>query len=59
MSAVATFPSRGVASRPARSRVADLAVFVGAAVILWLVVRVGGGMATAVDGGGRTIGGVH
>ena len=45
MSAVATFPSRGVASRPARSRVADLAVFVGAAVILWLVVRVGGGMA--------------
>ena len=45
MSVVGTFPSRGVASRPARSRVADIAVFVGAAVILWLVVRVGGGMA--------------
>ena len=45
MSVVATFPSPGVASRPARSRIADLAVFVGAAVILWLVVRVGGGMA--------------
>jgi NitT/TauT family transport system permease protein len=46
MSVVGTFPNRGVASRPQRSRVADLAVFVGAAVILWLVVRVGGGMAT-------------
>jgi NitT/TauT family transport system permease protein len=45
MSVAGTFPSRGVASRPARSRVADLAVFIGAAVILWLVVRVGGGMA--------------
>jgi NitT/TauT family transport system permease protein len=45
MSVVGTFPSPGVASRPPRSRIADLAVFVGAAVILWLVVRVGGGMA--------------
>jgi hypothetical protein len=44
MTAVGTFPSRGVASHPARSRLADAAVFVGAAVILWLVVRVGGGM---------------
>ncbi|MGC2344196.1 MAG: ABC transporter permease subunit [Mycobacterium sp.] len=44
MSVVGTFPGTGVASRPARSRGADLAVFVGAAVILWLVVRVGGGM---------------
>jgi NitT/TauT family transport system permease protein len=45
MSAVGTFPSRGVALHSGRSRVADLAVFVGAAVILWLVVRIGGGMA--------------
>jgi NitT/TauT family transport system permease protein len=45
MSVVGTFPSRGVALRSARSRAADLAVFVGAAVILWLVVRIGGGMA--------------
>jgi NitT/TauT family transport system permease protein len=45
MTTVGTFPSRGLASRPARSHVADLAVFVGAAVILWLVVRVGGAMA--------------
>ncbi len=44
MSVTETFPSRDVASRPARSRVADLAVFAGVAVILWLVVRVGGGM---------------
>lgn len=44
MSVVGTFPNLGVASRPARSRVADLAVFVGAAVILWLLVRVAGGM---------------
>jgi len=44
MTAVGTFPSRGVVSHPARSRLADAAVFVGAAVILWLVVRVGGGM---------------
>ena len=45
MSVVGTFPGRGVALRSARSRVTDLAVFVGAAVILWLVVRIGGGMA--------------
>jgi NitT/TauT family transport system permease protein len=45
MTVVGTFPSRGVASRPARSRLADGAVFVGVAVILWLVVRLVGGMA--------------
>jgi len=45
MTTVGTFPSRSMVSRPARSPVADLAVFVGAAVLLWLVVRVGRGTA--------------
>ncbi len=45
MTTVGTFPSRGVVSRPARSPMADLAVFVGAAVLLWLVARVGRGTA--------------
>ncbi|UGT43593.1 ABC transporter permease subunit [Nocardia yamanashiensis] len=38
-----TFPSRGVLERP-RSRWADVAVFLGAAVLIWLVVRVSAGM---------------
>ncbi|WP_406815425.1 ABC transporter permease [Mycobacterium sp. M23085] len=45
MPAVDTFPSPGVVQRAARSPVADLAVFLGAVIILWLVVRVGRGMA--------------
>ena len=43
--AVGTFPSRGVVSRPAHDWVSDVVVFVGAAVMLWLVVRVGRGTA--------------
>ena len=42
---VGTFSSRGVASRPPRNWASDVAVFVGAAVLLWLVVRVGRGTA--------------
>jgi len=47
MTLVHTFPGRGVgvAARPARNWAADVAVFVGAAVLLWLVVRVGRGTA--------------
>ncbi len=47
MTVVHTFPGRGVAvaARPARNWAADVAVFVGAAVVLWLVVRVGRGTA--------------
>ena len=42
-----TFPGHGAAAavRPARNWAADVAVFVGAAVLLWLVVRVGRGTA--------------
>jgi NitT/TauT family transport system permease protein len=43
MTVVATFPSRGVAARQGRNWAADAAVFVGAAVLLWLIVRVGRG----------------
>ena len=39
---MAHFPAGAWRRARARSRLADLAVFVGAAVILWLVVRVGG-----------------
>ncbi|CPR11976.1 Bicarbonate transport system permease protein CmpB [Mycobacterium bohemicum DSM 44277] len=47
MTVVRTFPGRGVAvaARPGRNWAADVAVFVGAAVLLWLVVRVGRGTA--------------
>ncbi|OBI56142.1 ABC transporter permease subunit [Mycobacterium sp. E787] len=45
MTVLRPFPGRGAAvvARPARSWAADVAVFVGAAVLLWLVVRVGRG----------------
>ncbi len=36
-----TFPSRGALARPATSRVADVVVFVGAAALLWLIIRIG------------------
>ncbi|MGO9222496.1 ABC transporter permease subunit, partial [Mycobacterium sp.] len=45
MTLVSTYPTRGVAARPARNWAADVAVFVGAAVLLWLLVRVGRGAA--------------
>ncbi|ORA79656.1 ABC transporter permease subunit [Mycobacterium malmoense] len=45
MTLVGTFPSRGVAARPARNWAADVVVFVGAAVLLWLVARLGRGTA--------------
>ncbi|WP_059018562.1 ABC transporter permease subunit [Mycobacterium sp. M26] len=40
---VTTFSSRAALLRPAGSRFADVAVFAGAAVLLWLVVRVASG----------------
>ncbi|OBH07971.1 sulfonate ABC transporter permease [Mycobacterium sp. E2699] len=45
MTVLRPFPGRGAAvvARPARSWAADVAVFVGAAVLLWVVVRVGRG----------------
>ncbi|HEX5143290.1 MAG TPA: ABC transporter permease subunit [Mycobacterium sp.] len=43
MSVLTTFPSRGALDRPARSRLADIAVFAGAAALLWLIVRVASG----------------
>jgi NitT/TauT family transport system permease protein len=43
MTTAGTFTSRSVVSRPTRNWAADVAVFVGAAVLLWLVVRVGRG----------------
>ncbi|OIN78174.1 ABC transporter permease [Mycobacterium malmoense] len=45
MTLVGTFPSRNVAARPARNWAADVVVFVGAAVLLWLVARLGRGTA--------------
>ncbi|MDR3654955.1 MAG: sulfonate ABC transporter permease, partial [Mycobacterium sp.] len=45
MTLVSTYPTRGVAARPGRNWAADVAVFVGAAVLLWLLVRVGRGAA--------------
>ncbi|MET9491069.1 ABC transporter permease subunit [Nocardia sp. NPDC006630] len=43
-----TYPTRGVLDRP-RSRWADIAVFAGAAVLIWLVVRVSQGMNVPFD----------
>ncbi|MFE6857307.1 ABC transporter permease [Nocardia sp. NPDC057668] len=43
-----TFPSRGVLDRP-RSRWADIAVFAGAAVLIWVAVRVSAGMDVPFD----------
>lgn len=39
MAVTQTFPTPGALSRPARSMAADVLVFVGAAVVLWAVVR--------------------
>lgn len=43
-----TYPTRGVLDRP-RSRWADIAVFLGAAVLIWLAVRVSAGMNVPFD----------
>ncbi|MEV6067558.1 ABC transporter permease subunit [Nocardia sp. NPDC052001] len=43
-----TFPTRGVLDRP-RSRWADIAVFAGAAILIWLAVRVSAGMDVPFD----------
>ncbi|MFF2550412.1 ABC transporter permease [Nocardia sp. NPDC058058] len=43
-----TYPSRGVLDRP-RSRWADIAVFAGAAILIWLAVRVSAGMDVPFD----------
>lgn len=39
MAVTQTFPTRGALSRPSRSVAADVLVFVGAAAVLWVVVR--------------------
>ena len=40
MTAIRTFPSRDALARPAGSRAADVVVFLAAAVLLWVIVRV-------------------
>ncbi|QLY28526.1 ABC transporter permease subunit [Nocardia huaxiensis] len=48
MIALRGYPSRGALDRP-RSRWADVAVFLGAAVLIWIVVRVSAGMNVPFD----------
>ncbi|MFE3187438.1 ABC transporter permease [Nocardia sp. NPDC059240] len=43
-----SYPTRGVLDRP-RSRWADIAVFAGAAILIWLIVRVSAGMHVPFD----------
>ena len=43
MTLIRTFPSRDALARPAGNRAADVVVFVGAAALLWLIVRVAHG----------------
>ena len=43
MTSMRTFPAQGALVRPARNWVADAVVFVGAATLLWLVVRLASG----------------
>ncbi|MCX4091669.1 ABC transporter permease [Nocardia sp. alder85J] len=43
MTALRSYPSRGALDRP-RSRVADVVVFAGAAVLIWGIVRISGGL---------------
>jgi NitT/TauT family transport system permease protein len=44
-----TFPSRGVLARPGRTVAADVAVFLGAAALLWLIVRLAHGASVPWD----------
>ncbi|MGW4246590.1 ABC transporter permease [Nocardia sp. NPDC004722] len=46
--ALRSYPSRGALDRP-RSRWADIAVFAGAAVLIWIVVKVSAGMHVPFD----------
>ncbi|QIS20518.1 ABC transporter permease [Nocardia terpenica] len=48
MSALRSYPSRGALDRP-RSRLADVAVFAGAAVLIWLIVRLSTGLNVPFD----------
>lgn len=48
MSLLRTFPTRGVFARPRRG-VADIVVFLGAAVLLWAIVRLAHGMTVPWD----------
>ncbi|MET9486910.1 ABC transporter permease subunit [Nocardia sp. NPDC006630] len=48
MRTLRSYPSRGAPARP-RSRPADIAVFAGAAVLIWLIVRVSAGMNVPFD----------
>src|ERR1700739_1689743 len=43
MAVIGTFPSRSALARPGRNPAADVAVFLGAAALLWLIVRVARG----------------
>jgi NitT/TauT family transport system permease protein len=47
MSAVGTFPSRGALARPTRNAAADVVVFMAAAALLWLIVRLAHGTTVA------------
>ncbi|MVU78508.1 ABC transporter permease subunit [Nocardia sp. ET3-3] len=47
-SALRSYPSRGALDRP-RSRWADVAVFVGAAILIWAIVKVSAGMHVPFD----------
>ncbi|GAA4535645.1 ABC transporter permease [Amycolatopsis samaneae] len=49
MSLLRTFPSRGVLDRPRRRVVADVVVFLGAAVLLWALVRLAHGATVPWD----------
>ena len=47
--ALRTFPTRGVLARPKRNIAADVAVFAGAAALLWLLVRIANSAAVPWD----------
>jgi NitT/TauT family transport system permease protein len=44
MAMLRTFPTRGVLARPSRNVAADMVVFLGAAALLWLIVRMAHGV---------------
>ncbi|MGY4103880.1 ABC transporter permease [Nocardia sp. R16R-3T] len=48
MTVLRSFPSRGALDRP-RSRMADVAVFAGAAVLIWVIVRISAGVNVPFD----------
>ncbi|MBF6327994.1 ABC transporter permease [Nocardia transvalensis] len=48
MTTLRSYPTRGALDRP-RSRAADVVVFAGAAVLIWVIVRVSGGLTVPFD----------